>query len=242
VIAESKNQTPLDRADTSESGAAQEANVADGVDWAEVVDWAEEAEPAEAAESVEAAEPSESAEPSEAEAPSEKPEPSVRSRRKLPHLSPRTAVVTLVIAVLAAGVIVSQWQLSDQRDLASARDSATTAARAYAIDVASYDYQHLNRDFAAVEQESTPAFRKTFVQSSASLAKVLGQYKAVARGSVVASGVTSATTSKAVVVLFVNQTVTNTAQTNGSTPDNSRIQMTLVRPGSKWLISDLKLL
>jgi Mce-associated membrane protein len=236
VIAESKNQTPQAKADTSEPGAAKEANVADGVDWAEVVDWAEEADTADTAE------PSEEPESSEAAEPSDTPEPSGRARRKIPHLSLRTAVAGLVVAVLAAGVIVSQWQLSDQRDLASARDSATTAARAYAVDVASYDYRHLNRDFAAVEQESTPAFRKTFVQSSASLAKVLGQYKAVAKGSVVASGVTSATTSKVVVVLFVNQTVSNTAQTSGSTPDNSRIQMTLVRPGSKWLISDLKLL
>lgn len=236
MIAESKSQTPPDKADASEPGVVEKPHLADGVDWAEVVDWAEEPETNEAAEPDEAAEPSEGAEPSE------KPEPSVPARRKLPHLSLRMAIVTLVIAVLAAGVIVSQWQLSDQRDLASARDSATAAARAYAVDVASYDYRHLTKDFAAVENESTPAFRKTFVQSSASLAKVLGQYKAVAKGTVVASGVTSATTSKAVVVLFVNQTVTNTAQTSGSTPDNSRIQMTLVRPGSKWLISDLKLL
>lgn len=233
MITESKDQTPSDKADSSEPGVS---NVADGVDWAEVVDWAEEAETAEPAE------PSGAAEPSETVAAVEKPEPSGPAGRKLSRPSLRTAVVALMVAVLAAGVIVSQWQLSDQRALASARDSATTAARAYAIDVASYDYQHLTRDFAAVEQESTPAFRKTFVQSSASLAKVLGQYKAVAKGTVVASGVTSATTSKAVVVLFVNQTVTNTAQTSGSTPDNSRIQMTLVRPGSKWLISDLKLL
>jgi Mce-associated membrane protein len=240
VIAKSKNQTPPDKAGGSQESDA--AMVTDGVDWAEVIDWAEVAETAEAEAPSEQPGPSEDAEPVETVEPSEKPEPSGRARRKLPHLSLRTAIVSLAIALLAAGVIVSQWQLSDQRDLASARDSATTAARAYAVDVASYDYRHLNRDFAAVEQESTPAFRKTFVQSSASLAKVLGQYKAVAKGSVVASGVTSATTSKVVVVLFVNQTVTNTAQTSGSTPDNSRIQMTLVRPGSKWLISDLTLL
>ncbi len=212
MTAESKSQTLPDNADASDS-----------VDWAEVVDWAETPEPA-----------------TEVAEPSEKSESAVR--RKLPRPSLRTAIVTLVVAVLSAGVIVSQWQLSDQRDLASARDSATAAARAYAVNVASYDYRHLARDFAVVEQESTPAFRRTFIQSSASLAKVLGQYKATAKGSVVASGVTSATTSRAVVVLFVNQTVTNTAQTGGSTPDNSRIQMTLVRPGSKWLISDLKLL
>ena len=132
--------------------------------------------------------------------------------------------------------------MDDQRDLASARDSATAAARVYAVNVASYDYGHLTRGFAVVEQESTPAFQRTFVQSSASLAKVLGQYKAIAKGSVVASGVTSATTSNAVVVLFVIQAVTNTASAGGLTPDNSRSQMTLVRPGSKWLISDLKLL
>lgn len=239
MIAESKRVTPPDKADSPE--VPDTANLGDGVDWAEVVDWAEEPEAA-GAEPSEPPESPESPELSEPPAASERPESSGRGLRKLPHLSPRTVIVSLVIAVLAAGVIVSQWQLSDQRNLTSARDSATAAARAYAVDVASYDYRHLNRDFAAVEQESTPAFRKTFVQSSASLAKVLGQYKAVAKGTVVASGVTSVTTSKAVVVLFVNQTVTNTAQTSGSTPDNSRIQMTLVRPGSKWLISDLKLL
>jgi Mce-associated membrane protein len=232
VIAESKSETPPDRADTP-----------DGVDWAEVIDWAEEAETPEAPEPAENPEPAEKPEPAaEAAEPGEEAEPCGPARRKLPRPSLRTSVVAVVVAVLAAGVIVSQWQLSDQRDLASARDSATAAARVYAVDVASYDYRHLTRDFAVVEQESTPEFRKSFVQSSGSLAKVLAQYKAIAKGSVVASGVTSATTSEAVVVLFVNQTVTNTAQTSGSTPDNSRIQMTLVRPGSKWLISDLNLL
>ncbi len=229
MIGESKNARPLDKADVS-----------DGFDWAEVVDWAGETEETETAE---VAEPAEKTEPTaEVAEPAEKPEPSGWARRGLRRPSLRTVVVAAVVAVLAAGVIVSQWQLSDQRDLASARDSATAAARVYAVDVASYDYRHLTRDFTVVEQESTPEFRRTFVQSSGSLAKVLAQYKATAKGSVVASGVTSATTSTAVVVLFVNQTVTNTAQTGGSTPDNSRIQMTLVRPGSKWLISDLKLL
>jgi Mce-associated membrane protein len=235
VKTESKSVTAPDTADGS-----------DGVDWAEVVDWAGETE----TETAEAPEPTtEAPEPAETPAPTaevaesaETPEPSGRAPRRLPRPSLRTGVVTLVVAVLAAGVIVSQWQLADQRDLAGARDSAAAAARVYAVNVASYDYGHLAHDFAVVEQESTPAFRRTFVQSSASLAKVLSQYKATAKGSVVASGVTSATTSQAVVVLFVNQTVTNTAQTGGSTPDNSRIQMTLVRPDSKWLISDLKLL
>lgn len=149
--------------------------------------------------------------------------------------------VSLVVIVgLAVALIVSQVQLSNQNSLNAERTSAVTVAKAYALDVATYSYRHLHQDFGRVESESTASFRHTFIQSSGSLAKVLVQYKATATAKVLRSGVESVSSSRAVVLLFVNQSVTNTAQ--GVSTDTNRIEVTLVRSGGRWLLADVKLL
>jgi Mce-associated membrane protein len=166
--------------------------------------------------------------------------PPPRSRRRLGAVE---IVGLLVIVGLAAGLIVSRVQLSNANSLNGQRAGAVAAARADAGDVATYSYLHLHRDFARVEAESTPSFRGSFIKSSDGLTKVLTQYKATASAKVLSAGVVSLTASRAVVILFVNQTVTNTAQTgNAPTTDNSRIEVTLQRSGNRWLLQDLKLL
>lgn len=150
------------------------------------------------------------------------------------------AVSLLVILGLAAALIVSQVQLSNQNSLNAARASAVAAAKKDANDVATYSYRHLHRDFGRVESESTPSFRRSFIRSSGSLSKVLVQYKATASAKVLAAAVSSITPSKAVVLLFVNQSVANSTQQGVST-DDSRIEVTLVRSDGRWLLQDLKL-
>jgi Mce-associated membrane protein len=161
---------------------------------------------------------------------------------RIPIPSLRLALPILIIIVLAAGLVISQVQLSNQRSISGARTSATAAAKTYAVDVASYNYQHLARDFGTVEDHATPSFRKTFKASSSALSKVLKQYHAIATAHIVAVGVESVTSSRAVVLLFVDQTVNNTAQKSGPTKDNSRIKMTLLRSGSQWRIDQVELL
>lgn len=161
---------------------------------------------------------------------------------RIPVPSLRAGLAAVVIVLLAAGLAVSQIQLSNQRSTNSARTSALTAAQTYAVDVASYSYKDLSHDFGAVENNSTPSFRKTFEASSQALTKVLRQYHATATARVIDSGVASVTPDRAVVLLFVDQTVTNTAQKSGSTKDNSRIKMTLIRSGGRWRIDQVELL
>ncbi len=115
------------------------------------------------------------------------------------------------------------------------------AAKADAIDVATYSYLHLHRDFGRVESAATPSFRRSFIRSSNSLSKVLVQYKATASAKVVRAAVESISDSKAVVLLFVNQSVANSTQQGVST-DDSRIEVTLVRSGNRWLLNGLKIL
>jgi Mce-associated membrane protein len=160
-----------------------------------------------------------------------------RSRR----VGVRAVATAVVIVALVVALVITQLQLSHQRGLEGDRTTALAAARTDATDVATYSYRHLAADFARVEAEATPAFRRSFKKSSGALTKVLKQYKATASAKILESGLVSISSTKAVALLFVNQTVANTAQKNGPTTDDSRIEVTLDRSGGRWLIDRLKL-
>ncbi|HWD56416.1 MAG TPA: hypothetical protein VG346_14920 [Acidimicrobiales bacterium] len=172
-------------------------------------------------------------------------DPSLRRERRDPPGRRRFGIVEvvalIVIVALAVALIISRVQLSNQDSLNADRSSAAAAATTDAIDVATYSYLHLHRDFGKVEAESTASFRRSFIRSSGSLSKVLVQYKATASAKVLTAAVESISDSKAVVLLFVNQSVANSTQ-HGTSTDDSRIEVTLVHGGSGWLLNDLKLL
>jgi Mce-associated membrane protein len=176
-----------------------------------------------------------------AEIPAGSPAASPTASRSGLRPTPAQTATALVLVLLVAALVITQVQLSNQHSSNADRTTAVAAAKGYAADVATYDYRHLQADFAKVEQESTPAFRRTFVKSSGGLSKVLVQYHATAKAKVLTAGLVSLTASEAVVILFVNQTVSNTAQKGPST-DDSRVQITLVHSGGRWLLDRLKLL
>lgn len=156
------------------------------------------------------------------------------------HLN--AVLACLVVLGLAAGLAFSLLALRHEHALDDARASALQAGQDSAVALSSYDYRSLDTDFAAVTDRSTPGFRKSFTQTSDSLKKVLTQYSATAKSTVVAAGVTSSSQQHAVVLVFINQTATNTNQKAGPTTDQSRVQVTLSRSGSRWLIEAVKLL
>ena len=124
----------------------------------------------------------------------------------------------------------------------SASAGALAAARVYTVQLASYDYRHLDQDFNTVKQNSSTSFRASFTQSSGALASILAKYKATASAKVVAAGVVSASSSRVVVLAFLQQTVTNSTQKSGPQTDQSRVQMTLVHAHGRWLIDQVQLL
>lgn len=154
----------------------------------------------------------------------------------------RSIVVGMIVVVLVGALVQTTLQLRHRNAVDSARISALAAAKTYAVELATYDYRHLDQDFGLVVADSTPSFRQSFTQSSNALKSVLTKYDATATAKVVAAGMVSANTSRAVALLFINQTVTNTTQKGQPTSDESRLEITLLRSHGKWLINQVSLL
>ena len=155
------------------------------------------------------------------------------------NLLSSSLAVALVVAVVF--LTLTQLSLNSTDSLNSARTSALAAAKSYAVDLASYNYQHLDQDFGKVLAESTPTFKQDFSQSTEALKTTLTRYHASASANIVAAGLVSATTSRAVVLVFLNQTVYNTLQKTKPTTE-SRVEITLLRSGGRWLIDQVSLL
>lgn len=151
------------------------------------------------------------------------------------------AAVLVVVVGLGFGSVWYYLQDRGHGQVLSAQRSAAAAARADALLVSDYDYRTLDQDFAAVQKASTPQFGSRFKQSiTGNVQKLLVQYKASSKGQVQAVGVERVSGRTAVVLVDFDQTVSNSAAKPST--QQSRAELTLVRSGGRWLLSDLKLL
>jgi Mce-associated membrane protein len=149
-----------------------------------------------------------------------------------------TAVLAVVCAALVALLLVLYFSWQDQRDKTSARDDAVAAAKSFALDFGAYDYQHLDTEFQEVAQKMTPGFAKSYLQTSDKLKPTFEQYKTQVTAHIQGWGVTSSSTSKATVIVFLDQTV-HTSQSTTPRIDRNRLEIDLVHTGGKWLVSKL---
>jgi Mce-associated membrane protein len=154
-------------------------------------------------------------------------------------------VAAVAMGVIAVGLVVALigtlLALGNRDALSGARTSALGAARTYAVELAGYDYRHLDHDFGVVLAHSTPSFRRSFTQSSDALRTTLRQYHATAAAKVVSAGIVSASTSRVVVLVFLDQTISNSTQKTPTT-DRSQVEITLVDTGGRWFIDQVSLL
>jgi Mce-associated membrane protein len=163
-----------------------------------------------------------------------------RRRRRRRQLIVLGTVGAVLIAGLAAVSIVLGLKLADRNSENQLRSSATNAARQYALDFSTYDYRHLDQDFAKVSAHLAPSFRQQYASTTASLKSIVVQYRGVATASVQGVGVSSVSSKKAVVLVFLDQQVTNST-TKTPRIDRNRLEVTLQRSGGQWQLSDLQL-
>ncbi|MFF7166539.1 hypothetical protein ACFZBP_35070 [Streptomyces sp. NPDC008086] len=174
----------------------------------------------------------------EDEAP-EKPATPARHRRLL------TALLAVLLMAGAAAAAVLGWQSRDAHRTETARSEALAAAQKAAPVVLSYDYRHLDRDFAKARAHLTGGFREEYGKTTKTVVgptatRYHGVVKAAiaapASGGTPAASVVSASPDKVVVLLFVNQ-VTESTQVSGSRLDLNRVRMTMTRTDEGWKVS-----
>ena len=117
-------------------------------------------------------------------------------------------------------------------------ESAVAAAKSFAVDFGTYDYQHLDTEFQEVAQKMTPSFAKSYLATSGKLKPTFVQYKTQVTARIQGYGVTSATADEAVVIIFLDQTV-HTSQSSTPRIDRNRLEVDLVKTGGEWLVSKL---
>lgn len=167
----------------------------------------------------------------------------VQQTSRLDGLSITTLVNIVVIAILAGALAFTLVHFNDQPSDASQRVSVLNAAATYGAELSTYNYKNLNgpgSSWAQVEANATPTFRKDFAKTSGDLTKLLNQYNATAVGHVINAGVQTMNSSRATVLLFIDQDVTNTVQKPNSVTQPLRVLITLVRQNGKWLIDNLQ--
>jgi Mce-associated membrane protein len=161
--------------------------------------------------------------------------------------APRTRRQTLALAGIAAAYLVVfglagglGWQLWQQHKIAAAGAAGPRAAVDYAQVLTSIDSNKVDDDFAAVLNGATGDFKDTYTKASVQLRQLLIDNKASAQGVVVDSAVQSESKDQVVVLVMVNQTVTNTSRPDPRV-DRSRMKMTMQKVDGRWLASKVEL-
>jgi len=148
------------------------------------------------------------------------------------------AVTAYVCAFGAAAAL--GWQLWCEHTVSAAGEAAKEAAITYAQVLTSIDSDHVDQNFADVLNGSTGDFKDMYTKASVQLRQLLIDDKATAHGVVVESAIQTETTDKVVVLLMVDQTVTNAARPD-SRVDRNRMKMTMEIVDGRWLASKVEL-
>lgn len=171
------------------------------------------------------------------------PEPAVRRRRSARAAMRRwLAVLTLVAAVGYGG-----WLGLQQYQTHVAADQALAAAQSYVLRLTDINGDNVvnvvngDQNFADIADGSTGEFLERYTKSGAKLRQLFTDQKVSARGQVTESVVKSASKNRVVVVLLVNQSVTNKTMKE-AVVDRSRVRMTMEKVGGRWLASKVELL
>ena len=151
-----------------------------------------------------------------------------------------TLVVFVVLLFAVSGGVTAWLRISDLQQRVDsleaqtlASEQARQAAMLLATDLATYDYRDLGGNFRHVRASATPRFAGQLRQLTAELGPELQQTRAVATATVRSAGVVSADAGKAVVAVFVDQTVTNTKSPSPRT-EHSRMELTLLKLNGEW--------
>ncbi len=155
----------------------------------------------------------------------------------------RYAKVGLVAAVYLGAFGLAGflgWKLWERHTLDEAGQDAQQTAINYAQVLTSIDSNNLDQNFDEVLNGATGDFKDMYTKESMKLRQLLIDNKATAHGVVVDSAIQSESKDQVVVLLLVDQTVTNAAVPDARI-DSSRMKITMDKVHDRWLASKVEL-
>ena len=155
---------------------------------------------------------------------------------------PTVLAAVLAVAVVVLAVLLARSGGDDEPtsgDTGAILDTAKSSA-AQVLTYRSGAYDDLDR---RIRQISTPEFADRYVTSSQAARKANDEAQASSTATAALAGIVSSGTDEAVVLVALDQRVTTpqapSAGENGI-EYQSRLKLTLVRDGDRWLVSDLE--
>jgi Mce-associated membrane protein len=147
-------------------------------------------------------------------------------------------LLLLSATLIAAGC--EGWLLLQKHRTAVAATQALDAAQAFTRDLTTIDQNRIDQNFADVTNGATGEFKNMYTAASAQLRRALIENHATAQGTVIDAAVKSATVDTVEVILFVDQSVRNSASPAPQL-DRSRVTITMQHVDGRWLASKVDL-
>ncbi len=149
------------------------------------------------------------------------------------------ALLPVLAFVLALGAGVLKFIDSGVRDSDTARDQSVQAAKDSTVALLSYKPDSVEQQLTAARDRTTGGFRGQYTDLTNNVVIPGAKQKQIsAVANVPEAASVSANPGRAVVLLFVNQTVT--VGNNVPTDTASSVRVTLDKVGDRWLISQFE--
>ncbi|QKT08455.1 hypothetical protein HUN08_15570 [Gordonia sp. X0973] len=151
----------------------------------------------------------------------------------------------VVAAVLAALIVVTGFlgfRYFRLQSVESARSSSLAAAKDYANTMFTYDPETVDAKITKSQGFLVDDARREFDEQvlQAKMSQNVKGNRIISKLSVADAGVVTNTRTTSTVLLFLNQSVTSSAEPKVRV-DPSRVQFTMARHGGKWKINDIRI-
>lgn len=158
--------------------------------------------------------------------------PSARCARRVAY-----GVLASLMLLFACGAAYLKWDYESGRDDAAARTQSVSAATESTIALLSYQTDTVDAQLNAARNRLTGTFQDAYTHLIHDVVIPGAKQKRIsAVATVPAAGAVSATAHHAVVMVFVDQSIT--VGTDAPTSTASSVKVTLDKVAGKWLISD----
>ncbi|WP_078290425.1 hypothetical protein [Mycobacterium sp. D16R24] len=156
----------------------------------------------------------------------------------------RYAVIGAVAAILVGALVFSGvvgWKVWQQHQIDAAGEQAQAIAVPFTEILTSIDTNSVDENFRQILNGSTGDLKNEFTKASVQLRQLLIDNKAAAHGKVVNSAIQYKSPDKVVLLMMVDQSITNTQRPDPRI-DRSRMKITMEKIDGRWLASKLEYL